>query len=122
MTDEELSVSDATLIARLRAANAYKGPDFNTPIADPIKVAAADRVEELVATNEALADSVTNISHLWSKTDSEKQYLASRAEQLAATNERLEAALRKIAGECGCSIALAALKGTLVDLEQDHFD
>jgi hypothetical protein len=40
MTDEEL-------IARLRVANAYKGPDFNTPIADPIKVAAADRIEAL---------------------------------------------------------------------------
>lgn len=54
MTDEELSISDATLIARLRAANAYKGPDFNTPIADPIKVAAADRIEQLVATNKRL--------------------------------------------------------------------
>ena len=53
MTDEEL-------IARLRAANAYKGPDFNTPIADPIKVAAADRIEALVKQCEGLMQAAMN--------------------------------------------------------------
>lgn len=106
-------MTDKELIARLRSHEELVPNRDGACSYQPVEacLAAADRIEELVATNEALADSVTNISHLWAKTDSEKQFLAARAEQLAAINERLEAALRKIAGECGCSIALAALKG-----------
>lgn len=49
MTDEELSVSDATLIARLRDIS--EGPsDYLQEIGN----VAADRIEQLAATNEAL--------------------------------------------------------------------
>lgn len=82
MTDEEL-------IARLRAANAYNGPDFNTPIADPIKVAAADRIEQLAATNEALVKERDRyLRHLTAGAESINAYKA-RAERLEAI--RLEA-------------------------------
>jgi len=87
MTDEELSISDATLIARLRwKAGAYAKE-------------AADRIEKLVATNEALVKERDQwIEHtknaVWA--DSEELKLANaRAEQLAATCERLEALLRE---------------------------
>ena len=37
------------LAKQLRAKNAYCAPDFSTPIADPVKLKAADRIEELEA-------------------------------------------------------------------------
>lgn len=37
------------LVKRLRLANAYKGPDFSTPFVEPVKLEAADRIEELEA-------------------------------------------------------------------------
>ncbi len=33
------------LVKRLRAANAYKAPDFSIPFVEPIKAEAADRIE-----------------------------------------------------------------------------
>ena len=37
------------LVKQLRAKNAYCAPDFSTPIADPVKLKAAYRIEELEA-------------------------------------------------------------------------
>jgi hypothetical protein len=50
MTDEELSISDATLIARLRESQSYEWQD---PIWET-RLAAADRIEQLAVTNEQL--------------------------------------------------------------------
>lgn len=85
MTDDEL-------IARLRVANAYKGPDFNTPIADPIKAAAADRIEALVDVRDTL-----------------RRLLAKQT----ARAERLETMLRQMLDdpEYWSPYARAALKG-----------
>lgn len=62
---------------------------------------AADRIEALVRERDQWIEHTKNA--VWS--DSEELRLAK------ARAERLEAALREIAGECGCSIARAALKG-----------
>lgn len=112
MTDEELSISDATLIARLRAVvpTVYDAHD------------AADRIEQLVATNEALvkerdaehskrnlAEGLAGLAYAdidghSAMIDVARNAVAkrieaeARAEQLAATNERLEAALHNCVG------------------------
>ena len=85
MTDEEL-------IARLRAANAYKGPDFNTPIADPIKVSAADRIEQLVATNEALLRREEKLGVLLDAAGSVADAMKDRAEAAEARADAAEEA------------------------------
>jgi len=42
------------LLRRLRVANGYVAPDFATPIADPVKLEAADRISELEAERDKL--------------------------------------------------------------------
>ena len=59
MTDEELSISDVTLIARLRNTPNWMREGFqnwkdNVRTYDTAPFEAADRIEQLVATNEAL--------------------------------------------------------------------
>ena len=105
MQDEEQSISDATLIARLRAANAYKGPDFNTPIADPIKVSAADRIEQLVATNEALVRREEKLGVLLSAAGSVADAMKARAEAAEARADAMRQAVQHATDHADAAIA-----------------
>jgi type I site-specific restriction endonuclease len=77
MTDEELSISDATLIARLRKYN------------DDLLSITADRIEGLVKERDGLLTT-------WAESRNRHLAAEARAEQLAATNERLKAVLREL--------------------------
>lgn len=143
MNDEELSVPDATLTARLRELASFErgvGVMQDFYCGDEM-VAAADRIEQLAATNEALlrekaaayaqgygdCEAEISLTEIGRTNDFLHGQIAkwkARAEQLAATNERLEAALREIAKPYAAdqsrlihsnaqiaSIARAALKG-----------
>jgi dynactin complex subunit len=80
MTDEELSISDATLIALLRDA-APVTQDFQHTLQGVLLEASADRIEEFVATNEDLQKALKDQSSV--------------SDRLAANNERLEEKLAK---------------------------
>ena len=105
MSDEELSISDATLIARLLGAPADGLGTEN------LCIAAADRIEQLVATNEALVKEMAAGSFY---KESDIDALQDRIEQLEASMREIvaldspekawEATLAK-------NIALTALKG-----------
>ncbi len=83
------------LVKRLRAVNAYKAPDFSIPFVEPIKAEAADRIEQLVATNETLERErdylETNVSFLASLRDE----LAEDRDALLAGWDKSEARLAK---------------------------
>ena len=85
MSDEELSISDATLIARLRSNIFGTGTTM----------LAADRIEQLVKDNrELVMQSLADTGQAQEAYEAQLKAEA-RAEQLAATNERLEAALKE---------------------------
>ena len=100
MTDEELSVSDATLIARLRV---------DEPVCEEHFTAndAADRIEALVKDKEALIAAREMLGRQWAK-DAENRLKAE------ARAERLETALREAAH------AWATFKGATISDEHFH--
>ncbi len=73
MNDEKLSISDATLIARLRKYN------------DDLLSITADRIEQLVATCEAL------VKERYQWIEHTKNAVWSDSEELKLANDRIEA-------------------------------
>lgn len=53
------------LVKRLRLANAYKGPDFSTPFVEPVKLEAADRIEDLEAQLESSRAIIAELRGDW---------------------------------------------------------
>lgn len=110
MTDEELSISDAILIARLR----WKAGAYAKEAADRIEEHSrafanlqreydkrGNQIEALVKDKERLGREVNMARYgqpdfAWSIHKQAMADLKTRAERLAATNERLEAALKRV--------------------------
>ena len=96
MTDEELSISDVTLIARLRNTPNWMREGFqnwkdNVRTYDTAPFEAAARIEQLVATNEALTEQLAAARQDAKEAET---YAWQLEQQLGKAVETLKVALR----------------------------